>query len=189
MLKVLYGAEKALLELLDNEDTWHGLDIDYESPRVERLWMSLGEYRVNLHCIHTCKPGEALFHPHPWPSAMRMLGNGMSGGEYEMQVGYGSGHMAPPVAMTLVLTKGAAYEMTHQDTWHAVRPLYDQYSFSLMVTGTPWGRQSPKSDRKLSPLSNSRRKVMFAVFREFYKIPERYIPSVEGTYPGPGPGT
>ena len=88
MLDVLEAVEQKLPELLRDEAGWNSLFIDYHPPTVERLWRTWGEYRVSLHRIHPCERGTALFHPHPWPSAMRILS-----GEYEMAVGYGSGKM------------------------------------------------------------------------------------------------
>jgi len=169
MLEVLYEVEKDLLKLLEDENAWQSVDINYESPRVERLWRQYGEHRINLHCIHRCKPGMPLFHPHPWPSAMRVLG------EYEMGVGYGTGIVPPPIAARIMLQKDSAYEMTDPDAWHYVRPT-KRVAFSLMVTGRPWSRLGPKSDKPLKPLTADRCKVMFVVFRAFYKIPDRYLP-------------
>src|SRR6185503_7498206 len=84
--------------------------------------------------------------PHPWPSAIRVLS-----GKYEMGIGFGAGDEAPPVAARVILSAGNEYEMTHPDGWHYVRPI-NEPSMSLMVTGRPWERPSPKSERPLSPL-------------------------------------
>src|SRR5256884_8489783 len=100
MLEVLAAVEKELPRLLLDEAAWSGLFIDYHPPTVERLWAQWRNYRVSLHRIHPCGPGQALFHAHPWPSAMRVLT-----GEYEMAVGYGPGEAVPPVA-ALMIAKG-----------------------------------------------------------------------------------
>src|SRR4051794_19093257 len=97
MLEILAQVERELPRLLLDEESWKGLYIDYHPPTVERLWRPWGEYRVSLHRISPCGPGEALFHPHPWPSVMRILA-----GEYEMAVGYGPGLEEPPVAALMV---------------------------------------------------------------------------------------
>ena len=91
MLDVLAAVEQALPQLLQDENAWHSLYIDYQLPTVERLWRPWHEYRISLHRIHPCAPGEALFHPHPWPSAMHVLA-----GAYEMAVGYGQGRHPRP---------------------------------------------------------------------------------------------
>src|SRR5262245_32103375 len=97
MLDVLEAFEKELPRLLADEGAWQSLYVDSHPPVVERLWRPWRAGRAYLHRIHPCGPGEALFHPHPWPSAMRVLE-----GEYEMAIGYGSGVVPPPVAALLV---------------------------------------------------------------------------------------
>ncbi len=93
MLDVLFHVEKALPQLLQDESAWNSVLVDYHPPTVERLWTAWQGYRVYLHRIHPCEHEQALFHPHPWPSAMRVLD-----GEYEMAVGFGAGTQTPPVA-------------------------------------------------------------------------------------------
>src|SRR5581483_10131554 len=58
---------------------WHSLYVDYEPPTVERLWTDVGNCRLYLHRIHPCE--KALYHAHPWPSAIKVLS-----GVYEMAV-------------------------------------------------------------------------------------------------------
>src|SRR5262245_50787575 len=115
MLKVLAALERELPGLLRDEEGWRSVLIAYHPPTVERLWRSWNDYRVYLHRIHPCAREEALFHPHPWPSAMRILS-----GEYEMAVGFGPGQEPPPVATLLIASGEFRYEMTHPDAWHYV---------------------------------------------------------------------
>ena len=162
MLDILYAVENELPMLLHDEDTWNSLYVDYHPPIVERLWLPWGDYRVNLHRIYPCARDEALFHPHPWPSAMRVLS-----GEYEMAVGYGKGETAPSIAALMIASGDFRYEMTDPDGWHYVRPLREP-TMSLMVTGKPWDRPSPKSGKPLQQLSVEQRSAMFQFFREQY---------------------
>jgi hypothetical protein len=141
--------------------------IDYHPPTVERLWRKWGEYRICLHRIHRCAAGEALFHPHPWPSAMRILS-----GEYEMAVGYGKGEMPPPVAARLIASGPFCYEMTDPDGWHYVRPI-GHAALTLMVTGKPWDRPSPKSDMPLRPLTTEEKSALLRFFRKRYRESRR----------------
>ena len=97
MFKRLREVEQELPDLLEKE-IWNGLYIDYHPPIVERVWTQVGENRIYLHRIHPCSEGEALFHPHPWPSAMRILS-----GEYEMGIGYGEGTEPPEIAAIVKL--------------------------------------------------------------------------------------
>ncbi len=164
MLDVLAAIERELPQLLADEGAWQSLDVDYEPPRVERLYRDIDGYRVYLHRIHPCEPGAALFHPHPWPSAVKI-----AAGSYEMAVGYGAGEVAPLIAATLVLPAGATYEMVEADGWHWVRPLGGP-ALSLMVTGKPWERWSPKPPRELRPLSDEAKRDLLAEFRKRYDL-------------------
>ncbi|MEZ4464521.1 MAG: hypothetical protein R3F43_08430 [bacterium] len=119
MLDLLAEAEAALPTLLADAAAWRSLRIDYHPPIVERLFRPFGDGgRLSLHRAWPCDPGEALFHPHPWPSAMRIVS-----GCYRMIVGHGPGVVAPPVAATLELAAGSTYTMTDPDAWHAISPI------------------------------------------------------------------
>lgn len=149
-----------LYELLCEPSIWKSVDIDYHPPHVERLWCQLGNYRLYLHFIHPCKQEEALFHPHPWPSAIHVIE-----GQYEMGLGFGEGLKEPEVFSTILTGGGMYYEMPHRDGWHYVRPL--TVSSSVMLTGEPWDREMPKEDEvgQLSGLHNDRVMVMLEYFR------------------------
>ena len=164
MLDVLEQVERELPALLADGDSWAGLLIDYHPPTVERLWRRWAEYRISLHRIHPCAAGEALFHPHPWPSAMRILE-----GEYEMAVGYGKGETTPPVAALMIAAGDFRYEMTDPDAWHYVRPL-GAATLSVMVTGKPWDRPAPRSGKPLVPLTEAQRAELFRLFRGYYPM-------------------
>lgn len=158
MLEILKQAEIELCSLLAEPDRWQTLDINYEKPRVERVWTQWGDYRINLHKIHPCE--EAFFHPHPWPSAIKILS-----GVYEMAIDYGAGLEEPPEAARMILTSGSEYEMLNPDGWHYVRPLIEPV-MSLMVTGKPWNRSMPKSDKVvLSTLSNESKTELITYFK------------------------
>jgi hypothetical protein len=162
MMDILAAVEQDLPRLLLDEQSWNSVLVNYHPPIVERLWQRWGDYRISLHRIFPCAPGEALFHPHPWPSAMRILA-----GEYEMAVGYGKGETAPPVAALMITRGDFLYEMTDPDAWHYVRPIGGP-TLSLMVTGKPWGRPSPRSSTPLVALTDLQRAELFRLFRERY---------------------
>lgn len=163
MLDALHDAERTLPELLRNPDLWKSVFVDYHPPFVERLWCEWGGNRLYLHRIHPCAEHEALFHPHPWPSAMRILS-----GTYEMAVGYGIGEELPPVAAKIIFGVGSEYEMTDPNGWHYVRPLGEP-TMSLMITGKPWERWAPKSERSLSPLASDKEAEILEFFRTTYR--------------------
>ncbi len=162
MLAILATLEQQLPTLLRDDEPWQSLYIDYQLPIVERLWRQVGDYRLYLHRIHTCEPGAAFFHPHPWPSAMRVIN-----GTYEMGMGFGPGLEAPPVSSTVVLQAGVAYEMTHPDAWHYVRPL-DTASLSIMVSGKPWDRPVQPVTKKLSKLTPEQYTELLVCFSRVY---------------------
>ncbi|MEO8581684.1 MAG: hypothetical protein ABI425_03835 [Patescibacteria group bacterium] len=166
MLTILSETEKLLPSLLMKPDVWTGLYVDYHHPYVERLWTQLGENRISLHKIYPCKVGEALFHPHPWPQAVKILK-----GEYEMGVGYGENHQkSPPIASTLMLKADTTYEMTDPDGWHYVRPLTEP-SYSIMVTGKPWQEKNKSEEKlRLRTLTRSEKEDLLNTFKEFYNL-------------------
>lgn len=150
MLGLLKEAEQHLVQLLkqDTRDVpWKSMFVDYHYPYVERLWIPWKEYRLSLHRILPCQTNESLFHPHPWPQAVKVMQ-----GNYEMGIGWGRGEIPPPVATKIVVSSGFSYEMLDPDGWHYVRPI-DVPSLSIMLTGKPWERIAPKSDKPLRTLT------------------------------------
>jgi hypothetical protein len=162
MLDILHEVESELPALLRDESAWKSVFIDYHPPIVERLWSPWRDCRAYPHRIHPCAPGEALFHPHPWPSVMRILS-----GEYEMAVGYGKGESPPPIAALMIAAGDFRYEMTDPDAWHYVRPLGEP-TMSLMVTGKPWARPAPTASKLLRPLMPEQCSEILAFFRRRY---------------------
>lgn len=155
MLQILEEIEKQmsriLIGIIDETIPIKTLYIDYHKPFVKRIWFSVADYRVYLHLIEAMDrnvPTQALFHPHPWPSAMRIIK-----GEYLMGVGNSKTDDAPEPDCTLIIPAGTCYEMTNHDGWHYVYPTVDTYT--IMVTGPPTGRKMPiepqKTFRELTP--------------------------------------
>ncbi len=156
--------DKMLLDLLSKPNEWRTLLVDYHPPIVERCWAQLGNYRIFLHFIHKCEVKDALFHPHPWPSAMHVLH-----GKYEMGLGFGPGLIEPEKMCTVLSENGGLYyDMTHIDGWHYVRPV-DGVCATVMLTGKPWEREEIKSDEPLKPLAEDRKLIMLQWFANFYR--------------------
>ena len=162
MLNVLYEVESQLPALLRAPGDWNSVDINYHPPFVDRLWRQWKQYRIYLHRIYPCEPEQALFHPHPWPSAMHILQ-----GTYEMAIGYGKGDEVPPVAARIVTSSPFRYEMIDPDAWHYVRPI-GVPAWTVMVTGLPWDREAPRSEKKHDLLSGHKIDEMFDQFRAHY---------------------
>ncbi len=163
MIKNLFGVERNLLQLLSNSDL-NSMYIDYHKPYVQRIWFQYGEYRVYLHKIEPCKKSkEALYHPHPWESVIRLVQ-----GKYEMGVGYSQTDDIPVTGCTLLLPTSSVYEMLEPDTWHYVSPLHGPV-YSLMVTGKKNNRKMPVlPDKKFRQLTNSECLDIINVFNQYY---------------------
>jgi hypothetical protein len=116
--------------LADPAHPWKTVDVTYEDPHVERVWTQWDEDRVSLHRIHPC--ASPLFHPHPWPSAMKVFS-----GQYAMGVGRSKSGGTPGETVRLVLAPGSQYEMLDDHGWHWVQPV-DLPVMSVMLTGKPW---------------------------------------------------
>lgn len=165
MIQTLQEIERTLLPAwLEDPTLWQSLDIDYHPPRVERIWRQHGPYRLLLHLIHPCAPEHALWHPHEWKSAMHVLN-----GDYEMGVGYSKTQEAPSSMLKLLNNSGDFYyEMVDGDIWHYVRPI--SHSMTTMLIGPPEFTHRPpfKADKKLEPLSESRKTELLSQFKTFY---------------------
>ncbi len=152
---------KMLADEFDNI-AWNSLNIDYHPPKVERLWAQIGSMRLMVHRIHPVQATEAkdaLFHPHPWPSAVFIIS-----GSYEMGIGYGAASETPPLAAKVLLSPGSSYEMTDKNSWHYVSPRVNS-SISLMLIDSPWDKPHPfytEGEKvRLNPLTEgARQKVI-----------------------------
>ncbi len=164
MLNILHQVEGELPELLLAEGRWKSVFINYHHPFVERIWANFYDYRIYLHKVHPCETSESLIHPHPWPSGIKILSEDV---DYEMGIGYGVGEDNPTMVAKMIMRGGSEYEMTHPDGWHYVRPI-NKPVMSLMITGQPWDRPSPKSDKILESLNKKQEEDIFKFFRDYY---------------------
>jgi tellurite resistance-related uncharacterized protein len=153
--------EKKLPTLLIDNEAWQSLDVDYDSPRVERVWRQHGDFRICLHRIHNTST-DTLFHNHPWPSVMRILE-----GSYEMGIGYSANGEKPVIAATTILSEGSSYEMLDPNSWHYVKPISD-VTYSIMISGKPWVIAPPSISQNLNPLNEESKKEILDFFRTKY---------------------
>jgi hypothetical protein len=164
MIKILRSVINQLYYPLQSQGNWQSLFIDYEKPFVERIWTKMNvdghEYRVYLHKIHPCSVEEALYHPHPWPSAMLLCG-----GNYETGIGFGDGDTPPPKMGPFYLREWSAYEMTNPKEWHYVRPI-DAPCLTIMVTGSLYEDVAKKPKQNLRPLTKDEFTPIFEVFQK-----------------------
>lgn len=165
MLDILHAVEKSLPELLQTQPL-HSMYIDYHPPCVSRIWFQHGEYRVYLHKIEPCTAShDALYHPHPWQSAIRIVQ-----GQYEMGVGHSATDVVPVTDCKLILQAGTEYEMLEENAWHYVNPL-GAPSYSLMVTGKLSQRKMPlEPKRQFRPLTSGEAADLLQCFSSYYKL-------------------
>lgn len=161
MRDILNQIEKELPKLLEQDD-WESIDIDYHPPRVERVWRRWGDYRINLHRLHPCKEDEALFHPHPWPSIVRVIDGG-----YWTKLGMATWVESdfrennlfnrepvvyirkPYPSHELFAGPGSILIDNVMRSWHSVAPT--EVTYSLMITGKPWGMKHWKEGLVVKP--------------------------------------
>lgn len=192
MLEVMAEVRHVLPAMLGSLKGWNSLLVDYEQPRVERLWRQWGPCRLYLHRIHPCE--KPFYHPHLAPSVVEVLTEG-----YEMGLGVegsvalgnittGAGGalgrggdgggvvvtasglkpsgvelVGPPVAAELWIAPGTTYAMIDIGAWHWVKPR--KPSLSIMLSGMPWSRPVPWSNmpRESKPLEE---RVSLGLLRE-----------------------
>ncbi len=161
MIDLLAEAEKALPPLLASPDGWSTLYADSEKPTLLRMWRSWEGYRIYGHKLLPCLRSEALFHPHPWPFAVRILQ-----GSYEELLAAGD-PTANLISGMSVFGRGAVYERMCPTLWHAVRPIAVP-CWSFMVTGLPWSHEKQPSNTPTRPLTRTEMELLLCNFRCFY---------------------
>lgn len=167
MRKILTEVESQMIAILLNPDAnVLSMHIDYHDPFVNRIRFSYGENRVYLHkLLELHDLGEALYHPHPWPSVIRILR-----GTYEMGIGHSATDDMPATDCTLEIGAGTVYEMLEEDAWHYVKPLGGSV-FSLMVTGPRNNRKMPIEPQKdFRPLTKDEFMEILEVVESYYDI-------------------
>jgi len=131
ILKII--EEDDILDLLQRNEIWNTLEIDYIPPRVERVWTQYNdEYRILIHKIYPCdiwNDDDVLYHPHPWKSAIHVLpiGNGV----YKHVIGSKDGNYC-----SMEVHGEMYYEMLDPNAYHSVQPIYEPV-YSVMLIGKP----------------------------------------------------
>jgi hypothetical protein len=156
-----------ILELMEDINNWDSIYVDYHKPFVERLYCTVGKYRISLHYIHPCEIDDALLHPHPWSSAFIVLD-----GLYRTGMGYSNTETPPPI-MSSTLCRGGGeflYDISDPNLWHYVAPV--KHVSTVMITDTPYDKEEmnpacKKADKELFPLSDERKLELFEHFKKF----------------------
>jgi len=156
--------------LLNNPDIWESKDVDYTTPRVERVWMPINDKRLSLHVIHPCEDGEAYVHPHVWETAMYVL---PIGGLYEHTIGYRkpwelTSDSKDHIVCKQIVEGAMYYEMMNHSAIHSVRPIA-QPVFTIMLSGKPiWKENSCTLPKNLVSLSDERKKEVLQIFKNYF---------------------
>lgn len=146
--------------LLSCDGIWESLDIDYIPPKVERIWTQYNsEYRLMIHKIYPCEEKDALFHPHPWKSAVRVLPIG--NGTYKHNIGTLSEDGLPEILCTTEVTGGGMYyEMLDKFSCHSVIPINEPI-YTIMLIGKPiWKEENGSNFYKKLKVSNANLKPL-----------------------------
>lgn len=157
-----------ILEALEYPERWKGLEIRYEFPHVDRIWVDLDD-RICFHKIYPIPNGQrAFFHPHPWSSDIYVLKKA-----YWMVVGYSENlesveaKIQPSIAIRLLLPAGSMYVMDNPCTWHAVEPI-DDVVYSMLRIKERWRRSV--SSQCLQGNKMMREEKIFDMVEEFREL-------------------
>ena len=154
--------------LLSNPDLWESKDVDYTTPRVERVWIPINDKRLSLHVIHPCD--DAYMHPHVWETAMYVL---PIGGLYEHTIGYeihsGGEYRGNAIVCKQIVEGAMYYEMMEKTAVHSVRPI-SQPVFTIMLSGKPiWKENSCTLPKKLVSLTDERKTEILQTFKNYFE--------------------
>lgn len=128
-----------------------------------------------LHCIHPCEREEALYHPHPWPSAVCLIQGyylmGVSSTFHPEDDGEHEGPAWTSEHAAVLAAPNTCYEMTDRNGWHFVCPV-GAPAWSVMVTGPlydpPVEMPTPPS-KPQKPLTAERFNELFAEWRRLVR--------------------
>ena len=160
MLEQLEKAKKFIKDndLLNKENFWNSIHIDYETPTVDRLWCQMDKSRIYLHAIYPSE--KSYYHPHSWPSCMEILK-----GRYKMEMG-----IKDKILSTIILSSGSQYEMIEPTGFHSVCPL-DETVYTLMITSTPYSNpvEQPVKAPPQRELDIKQKLFLLDVFKKILK--------------------
>lgn len=183
MVTLYLQIQGILPELLQRRDLMKSLKVLHDEPEVWRIWWQLGEVRIMFHKIMPAMPDQAFFHPHPWPSKVRILK-----GHYINTIGIYNGpkkdveKLLPEelddfgkklVPMEIQIGESSMYSMLDVRQFHKVvsgNPVY-----SLMIIGLPYFAGATKQFSRQPvvqnpPLTEEEQNEIIAVVKQHYNI-------------------
>jgi hypothetical protein len=139
MLDILEEVFDELPDIVRFPELWDSLIVNRRKPITYRAFHifkegSLAGIRVCLHRFEYCEAKDAFLHPHPWPSAMKVLS-----GQYKMNVGFSQDLVSQPTTVVeTILARGSVYASDEPRFWHSVQPV-TEHAYSVMINGPAWG--------------------------------------------------
>ncbi len=161
------GAEvyDCMPELLSLDlDVWNSVKVLHDTPEVWRLWLQLGEIRLNLHYILNCN--DPFMHFHPWPSIVECVAGGYlhttaaCNGELSSVIKAAEEGRIEAFAEKLTKTTasvvpGSFYVMTDPRQAHSVHVLPGVgANSSVMLTGLPYYENASRLLSRKPPVAN-----------------------------------
>lgn len=160
-LKKLCSAVEFAKVRLSERGVWKSKKIRYQFPHVDRLMVPWGDLRISLHYIHPCEKSECYIHPHPWPSAIRVLSGIYETGLYS-RPWFGLQKDSTP-EIRFSGSRGFDYEMVDPNSSHYVWTATGSYS--LMVMGPKWEGVLPNPQQEPEgPLSMTEEEELLQIF-------------------------
>lgn len=146
---------------ISDPEMWKSKKIRYQYPHVDRLMIPWGDLRISIHYIHPCERAKCYVHPHPWPSAIRVLSGIYETGLYN-RPWFGLQEEASP-EVRVTGSRGFDYEMVDPKVSHYVWTATGSYS--LMVMGPKWEETIPNPlQEPEGPLSQGEEGALLQVF-------------------------
>jgi len=180
LLKSFEWTIKLLLER--QQHTWKSLNINYDYPNIERIYIDYNGFRISCHKILQSFK-QPLYHKHRWPAVFKQLK-----GSYTMGITHSPHEISSieaqylPTLAKFEINEGSYYEMTQTDTLHYIEtnqsaflgyPNEEQldslHSYSIMLTELNCLYKEDRKESlttKLEPLSNKRIQELRQIFAD-----------------------
>ncbi len=146
-------------------DVWNSVKILHDTPEVWRLWLQLGEIRLNLHYILNCN--DPFMHFHPSPSLVECVEGGY------LHKTAACNHPEPNIILakarlgaieefaaslrptTTIVVPGTIYIQTDIRLCHSVHVLpHVHHNSSVMLTGLPYYENASRLLSRKPPVAN-----------------------------------
>ncbi len=159
--EVYWQLEKLLMLPIER---WESLKVVHDTPEVWRLWLQLGEVRLNLHYILNCD--DPFMHFHPWPSIVQCVKGGYlhttaaCNGNPDIILQKANEGKIEEFAegltkITTLIVPGSYYIMTDPRQAHSVQVLEGFVAnSSIMITGLKYFENASRLLSRKAPVKN-----------------------------------